>query len=193
VGFVEICDYDEDWPAAFRHVGARLRSQLGELATRIDHIGSTSVEGLGSKDVIDVQISVADEAGLELAATSLEAGGWTRYPGIGRDHGPAGSSTEESDWKKEILTEPPDLRRVNVHVRVQGRANQRYALLFRDYLRAHPESADAYGRLKRDLALLLPNDSGRYADTKDSACDLIYFAAEEWARTTDWGAGQSDA
>jgi GrpB-like predicted nucleotidyltransferase (UPF0157 family) len=193
MGVVEIHPYDEGWPAAFREVAARLRRELGDLATRIDPVGSTSVEGLDSKDVIDVQISVADEPGLEGAAATLESVGWPRYPDIGRDHRPAGSSSEERDWRKEILTEPPGSRRVNAHVRVDGRANQRYALLFRDYLRAHPNSAEAYARLKRDLAVLLPQDAGRYAGTKDSACDLIYFAAEEWAGTTGWNPGGSDA
>jgi GrpB-like predicted nucleotidyltransferase (UPF0157 family) len=78
-------------------------------------------------------------------------------------------------------------------VRVLGQENQRYALLFRDYLRAHPDSASAYRTLKKDLALLLHNDSGRYADVKDAACDLIFFAAEVWADTIGWVVGPSDA
>jgi GrpB-like predicted nucleotidyltransferase (UPF0157 family) len=71
-------------------------------------------------------------------------------------------------------------------VRVEGRPNQRYALLFRDYLRAHPASSQAYETLKRQLAALLPRDSDRYADVKDAGCDLIYLAAEEWAPTVGW-------
>jgi GrpB-like predicted nucleotidyltransferase (UPF0157 family) len=51
---------------AFRDAAARLRITLGDIAARIDHINSTPVDGLDSKDVIDVQISVADEDGLEL-------------------------------------------------------------------------------------------------------------------------------
>ena len=82
---------------------------------------------------------------------------------------------------------------MNVHVRVEGRSNQRYALLFRDYLRSHPDSAGAYETLKRDLAEVFADHSGRYADTKDAACDLIYLAAEEWAETERWAPGPSDA
>ena len=83
-------------------------------------------------------------------------------------------------------------RHVNLHVRVIGRANQRYPLLFRDYLRAHPDSAQAYATLKRDLAVLL-KDPDIYPEVKDAACDLIYFAAEDWARAVGWDAGVSDA
>jgi GrpB-like predicted nucleotidyltransferase (UPF0157 family) len=70
-------------------------------------------------------------------------------------------------------------------VRRLGAANQRYALLFRDYLRAHPTSAAAYGELKRRLAAQLP-DLLTYAEVKDPACDLIVIAAEDWARWQGW-------
>ena len=73
-----------------------------------------------------------------------------------------------------------------------GNANQRYALLFRDYLRAHPSTAEAYGSLKRGLAAVAP-DVDAYSDLKDPACDLIYLAAEDWAAATGWDPGPSDA
>jgi len=77
-------------------------------------------------------------------------------------------------------------------VRMAGRPNQRYPLLFRDYLRAHPASAAAYAELKRRLAEHL-SDPQRYPEVKDAAVDLIYFAAEEWAATTGWQPGPADA
>jgi GrpB-like predicted nucleotidyltransferase (UPF0157 family) len=87
--------------------------------------------------------------------------------------------------------EPEGQRRVNVHLRVLGRANQRYALLFRDYLRAHPAMAQAYAELKRRLAESLA-DPKMYPDVKDPAVDLIYLAAEDWASATGWQPGPSD-
>ena len=74
---------------------------------------------------------------------------------------------------------------------MHGRANQRYALLFRDYLRTHPTTAAAYAELKRRLAQNLA-DPDTYPDVKDPAVDLIYFAAEEWAAATRWNPGPSD-
>jgi len=79
-----------------------------------------------------------------------------------------------------------------VYIRVQGAANQRYALLFRDYLRAHADSAQAYAELKRRLGQHL-GDPKTYPDVKDPAVDLIYFAAEAWAVATGWRPGLSDA
>jgi GrpB-like predicted nucleotidyltransferase (UPF0157 family) len=188
----EIREYDQGWPDAFRDAADRLRMALGECADRIDHIGSTSVPGLASKDVIDIQVSVEHGTDLDSVARVLEEAGWTLLRGIHSDHAVPGLPPDESEWRKVFLREPPGYRRVNVHVRVVGQANQRYPLLFRDYLRAYPHSAQAYATLKKDLALLLPDNLDRYADVKDAACDLIYFAAEAWAQTIGWNARRSD-
>jgi GrpB-like predicted nucleotidyltransferase (UPF0157 family) len=192
VGIVEIVEYDRAWPNEFRDVAGRLRRTLGERVARIDHIGSTSVPGLASKSVIDVQVSVESHSELEGVGEELAEAGWILSHGISRDHEVPGWPSNQRAARKMFLDEPPGHRRVHVHVRELGQPNQRYAILFRDYLRAHPYSASAYGTLKRDLALLLHDDSGRYADVKDAACDLIYFAAEEWAEKVGWIAGPSD-
>jgi GrpB-like predicted nucleotidyltransferase (UPF0157 family) len=47
----------ERWVEEFRETGGALRAALGELALRIDHIGSTSVPGLGAKDCVDLQVT----------------------------------------------------------------------------------------------------------------------------------------
>ncbi len=87
---------------------------------------------------------------------------------------------------------PPGQRRTHTHIRIQGNANQRYALLFRDYLRENPYTAQTYAELKRRLTQYLA-DPQMYPDVKDPAVDLIYFAAEIWAETTHWHPGKSDA
>jgi GrpB-like predicted nucleotidyltransferase (UPF0157 family) len=79
-----------------------------------------------------------------------------------------------------------------LHVRINGYPNQRYALLFRDYLRNHPYSAKAYVELKRRLAENL-SDPETYPDVKDPAVDLIYYAAEDWATAISWQPGLLDA
>ena len=123
----------------------------------------------------------------------LEEAGWIPGAGISSDHLVPGWPPDERTRRKLFFHEPLGSRHAHAHVRVLGHPNQRYPLLCRDYLRAHPHSAEAYATLKRDLASVLRNDSGRYADAKDAACDLIYFAAEEWARVVEWNAGPSDA
>jgi GrpB-like predicted nucleotidyltransferase (UPF0157 family) len=187
---VAIVPYTASWPAEFQAIARILRGALGDMALRIDHIGSTAVPGLPAKDVIDVQITVAalDER-VMAAMTGL---GYSQPEGVWRDHRPPDAVGPESDWAKLYFRPPPGQRRTNTHVRVQGRANQRYPLLFRDYLRGHPATAAAYAELKRRLAQHLA-DAADYPDVKDPAVDLIYLAAEEWAAATGWEAGATDA
>jgi GrpB-like predicted nucleotidyltransferase (UPF0157 family) len=187
---VEIVAYKPAWPAEFREIAARLRQALGPLALRLDHIGSTSVPGLAAKDVIDVQITVA--ALNDDVVAAMQTAGYTLAEGTWRDHCPPTLTELAADWEKFYFRPPAGQRRTNTHMRVAGRANQRYALLFRDYLRAHPATASAYAELKRRLAANLA-DPQTYPDVKDPAVDLIYFAAEAWAAATGWQPGPTDA
>ena len=74
-----------------------------------------------------------------------------------------------------------------------GRPNQRYPLLFRDYLRADPFAAASYGAVKRALATIAPDDWDTYYAIKDPACDLILAGSEQWAASVGWSPPPSDA
>lgn len=186
---VEIHSYNPGWPIEFAKIAATLRQAAGDLAIRIDHIGSTSVPRLAAKDIIDIQMTVANLDNRIVEA--LRVIGYTVREGRTADHRPPGALGPDSDWEKLLFKPPSGHRPVNLHVRVEKRPNQRYALLFRDYLRTHPESAEAYAELKRRLGQHL-NETGIYADVKDPAVDLIIIAAEAWAAQTGWQPGPSD-
>jgi len=187
---IKISEYQEAWPQQFRHIARTLRTSLGDSALRIDHIGSTAVPGLAAKDILDIQISVAsfDDPLLE----RLSALGYSRDENFNRDHRPPGDQSPDSHWHKWFFRAPLGQRPTNTHVRILGNANQLYALLFRDYLRSHPATATAYANLKRELALELRDDS-RYPDVKGPAVHVIYLAAVDWAASTGWHVGPSDA
>ena len=184
-----IVDYRPEWPREFVRIGAVLRGSLGALARRIDHIGSTAVPDLVAKDVIDVQVSVT-ELGDELLGPSMERSGFVPIEGL-RDRLPEGRGLGPEDVDKRVLSEFPGGRPVNIHVRVVGRHNQRYALLFRDYLRANPEMAAAYGALKMAASRLAGADRDAYYAVKDPVFDLVAHAAEDWARIAAWEPGPS--
>ena len=186
---VEIVPYKNSWPSEFAALATTFRQGLGELALRIDHIGSTSVPGLAAKDIIDIQVTVA--ALDQNLLSAMEGIDYTPREGIWRDHRPARMDGPETEWEKWLFEPPPGQRRTHTHVRLLGRHNQRYPLLFRDYLRAHPATAESYAELKRRLAENLA-DPLTYPDVKDPAVDLIYLAAEEWAVATFWQPGPSD-
>ncbi len=189
---ITIVPYNPAWPQEFATLARQLRSALGPDALRIDHIGSTAVPGLNAKDIIDIQVTVAALEPFDRQTAALAAAGFDVRPELWTDHLPPGATGPASDWQKRMVRPGPNRRPANIHVRVAGSPNQRYALLFRDFLRARPRSAAAYAELKRRLALHL-GEIRDYAEVKDPACDLIFEAAESWAVQTNWTLGTSDA
>lgn len=189
LNMVSIIPYQPSWRDEFLNLGSHIRQALGERALRIDHIGSTAVPGLAAKDIIDIQVTVIDlDSVIEKALTRA---GFIQLTGISQDHRPPGSEGPAIDWAKWLFRPPDWQRNANIHIRVAGRPNQRYPLLFRDYLRSHPSTAQAYAELKQRMAENLA-DPQTYPDVKDPAVDLIYLAAEDWAAATRWQPGPTD-
>lgn len=185
-----IVPYQSEWRDQFARLGRALREVLGNLAVRIDHIGSTSVPGLPAKDVVDIQVTARalttplDEA--------LGSAGYERVATITRDHVPPGGPADPEQWNKWFFDRRGGVPRANLHVRVAGRANQRYAVLFRDYLRANEAAAAAYGQVKVALAGYHAEDVEAYYAIKDPVCDILVAGAEAWAATVGWAPGPSD-
>lgn len=186
---IEIVALDPEWPARFLELGRDVRRELGETALAIHHIGSTAVQGLPAKDVVDLQVTVRDlEASI---AEPLARLGYRDRNEVRRDHVPPGMTLPPEELAKRYF----DLRtpKVHLHVRVAGRFNARYALLCRDYLRAHSLAASAYAEIKRALAERFPEDADSYYAVKDPVFDLLMVGAEAWAATTDWTVPSTDA
>jgi GrpB-like predicted nucleotidyltransferase (UPF0157 family) len=185
---IEIVSYNPEWPLEFAKIAARIQAALGPRALAIHHIGSTSVPGLAAKDVIDMQVSVSSlEPDLR---PSLEAAGFVWRDPI-CDHTPPGMSLPASELEKRVCRD--EIRAANIHLRIQGRFNWRYALLCRDYLRSHDDARDAYAEIKRQLARYFPDDVEAYYDIKDPVFDLFMAGANDWAIITNWQPGLSDA
>ena len=181
---IVIQPYSHQWPSEFEEVKVNLQEGLGDVAARIDHIGSTSVPGLAAKNIIDVQVSVSDLADRRLVGAFERLG--AAATDITMDHVPPGDQREPSAWEKRYFRAPASWRPTHIHVRETGRANTRYALLFRDYLRHSPPAAAAYAQIKMTLSRLHPEDVDAYYAVKDPVCDLIMNAAEQWAHGAGW-------
>ncbi len=179
-----IHEYNPAWPKEFEALRSVLQAILAPLALRIDHIGSTSVPGLGAKDVIDIQVTV--QALTAEVKQRLIAAGYVHFPTYSKDHVPLGEDDDPRLWVKLFFNQPAGQRRANVHVRIEGNPNQRYPLLFRDYLRAHPNSARTIELIKREIAKRHADDEDAYYDIKDPVYDLIWDAAQDRARQTGW-------
>jgi GrpB-like predicted nucleotidyltransferase (UPF0157 family) len=177
---VEIVAYDPAWPERFAELGLELRAGLGEVALRIDHIGSTAVPGLAAKPIIDIQVSVADFEPLAAYRRPLERLGYVYR-------------ADNPERTKRYFREPPGRPRIHVHVRRAGSFSEQWALLFRDYLRAHPDAAAEYAAVKRRLALRFRDDRRGYTDAKGPFLWEVIRRADEWAQAQGWQPGPSDA
>ena len=136
-----IAPYDPAWPGQFAEEAERIHQEFGDLALRIEHVGSTSVPGLAAKPVIDIQVSVPALEPRDLYYTRLVNLGYTHFP-LG-----------DFDLVYPFFKRPPDWPSTHhAHLCVVGSEQERVHLAFRDYLRRHPAVAAEYASLKRHLA-----------------------------------------
>jgi dephospho-CoA kinase len=186
---VRIVPPNPDWPVQAQRLIARLWVACGPTASRIDHIGSTSVPDLPAKDVIDLQITVADLAAADGLRDALGAAG---FPNIARvthdnpkptDADPAG--TDAALWAKRLHASADPGRLANVHVRVAGSPGQQFALVFRDWLRADAAARAEYAEVKRAGEAKAAGLTGEeamlaYLDVKEPWFDAAYQRALAW-------------
>ena len=139
---IEIVDYDATWPRQFEEEKRRVLAAIGRYVAAVEHVGSTAVSGLAAKPIIDILVGLRSLADATNCINPLK--------GLGYEYMP--------EWEAE-LPERRYFRRVeprprthHIHMVETTSEFWRKQLLFRDYLRAHPEDARAYQTLKRDLA-----------------------------------------
>ncbi len=176
-----ILDPNPDWPAQAARLLARVGRVAGQRAHRVDHIGSTSVPGLAAKDVIDVQVVVDDLTTARALAEDLADAGLVHMPGEYADPRPGGAPAP-----KVLACNADPARAVNCHLRPADSPNVNESLLLRDWLRAHPEEAAAYGRLKRELAAGDYANVDEYAERKSVFIGPALDRAQRWARAVGW-------
>ncbi|WP_412542328.1 dephospho-CoA kinase [Longispora sp. K20-0274] len=173
---------DRTWPEQYARLAARIAYAAGDLAVTLDHIGSTSVPDLPAKDVLDIQLGVTDLAAADRLAPLLAAAGFPGNPGEWWDNPKPPDTTI---WHKRLHGAADPARPVNLHVRTLDSPGWRWALLFRDWLRANPAEVAAYAQLKAGLAAqgLTVDD---YADAKEPWFNEAGALAEKWASQTGW-------
>ncbi|GAA1327256.1 GNAT family N-acetyltransferase [Leucobacter albus] len=160
---VAIVDYNPSWPARFAEIASMLESSLGDEIVSIAHVGSTAVPGLAAKDVIDIDLTVADPAAEERYVATLERLGFrltVREP--------------EFELHRMLRLEEP---RVNVHVYAPGAAETARHALFRDWLRETPADLELYAEAKRAAAASGPGSAAEYTDRKSAVVREIYARA----------------
>ena len=167
---VIITEYDPNWVRYFDREAASIRAELDrDLVTRIEHFGSTAVPGLAAKPIIDLLIGVRSlvEA-KQIAILSLEQlsyAYWRENPDPGRLF-----------FVKGL---PPNSPRTHhIHI-VEPESILWERLIFRDYLRQHPDEAANYARLKYDLARCYAHDREAYTVGKADYIESVMQKASQ--------------
>lgn len=174
----ELVAHQSRWADDAERAVARLSTACGHRARRIDHVGSTSVAGLEAKDVIDIQVTVDSLTTADELADALLAAGYPRAEEITED---VPHTDDEARWQKRFHGSADPGRPTNVHLRVDGWPNQRFALLFPAWLAANADVRDEYVAVKR-AALDAPD----YAEAKEPWLADAYRRAAQWADATGW-------
>jgi GrpB-like predicted nucleotidyltransferase (UPF0157 family) len=134
-GELVLVDYDSSWPKVFDENRRRLVHALGEVARKIEHVGSTAVPGLAAKPIVDIMVTVDDPEDEQAYMGPLENAGYVLR-------------VRETNHRM-FRTQGRD---VQVHIWRAGSDDEARHLLFRDQLRSNPADREAYEALKRSLA-----------------------------------------
>ena len=172
-----LADYDPAWPAQFEEERARLQAAIGEWAADIQHVGSTAVPGLAAKPIIDIAVhlhSLID--GFKCITPLVELG----YDCLGEFGIP-----NRIYFRKPTHTPLPGQRAGHdgtgrthqIHMYPLNHGQYAKHVLFRDYLRAHPDAAREYEALKRELAVRHAGDIEAYANAKSDFVQSILRSA----------------
>ena len=164
---VIVLPYDEHWAQDFLQIREELQAALGELAQKIEHVGSTSVRGLSAKPIIDIDVVIKDYSSLDAVISALEGIGY-QYEG---DLGIAGREAFKYEGKDH-------LQKHHLYVCPQDSAELKRHIAFRDYLRAHPEAVREYSLIKEEGAKLYPYDIEKYIEYKSPVIEKIYRELE---------------
>ncbi len=162
---VEIVDYDPRWPGLFDREAERLRAALDpSLIVGLEHFGSTAIAGLSAKPIIDILIAVRSLTGARARFVEplrrLDYVYWAENP--------------KQDRMFFVKGMPPFGPKRSHHVHVTEPDGEMWRrLAFRDYLRAHPQEAVTYERLKRRLAAEHPADREAYTDAKSAYIESV--------------------
>ncbi|MEM2921623.1 MAG: GrpB family protein [Candidatus Bathyarchaeia archaeon] len=154
---VVIVDYDSRWPAIYEEEKHLILNKVGGRSLGIEHIGSTAVPGLGAKPIIDMMLGIngPTDAG-ELLPILREIG----YTDVTPEPG-------DPEWYYCLGKKASTHNQLYFHLHLMKHLSKTWGrhLLFRNYLRTHPDTAQKYESLKRELAAKYGSDKA-YTNAK---------------------------
>ena len=160
---VIVLPYDKAWAEAFEDIKREIEVALADLILGVEHIGSTSVEGMSAKPCIDLDIVIKDDANLDAVICRLAQIGYLH-------EGDLGIKGREAFRYRD----KPHLMKHHLYVCRESSEELHRHITFRNYLRRHPDAAKVYSAVKEEAARLYPDDLDRYMAHKAPCIEALY-------------------
>lgn len=159
---IVVLPYDEQWKRDFLKIKAELANALGQMTIGIEHVGSTSVQGLSAKPIIDIDVVIKDYTVLKDVISALWEIGYQHEGNLGI----VGREAFKYEGKEH-------LQKHHLYVCPEDSPELKRHIAFRDYLRNHPDAVREYSHIKEEGAKRYPNDIERYIEYKSPFIEKI--------------------
>ena len=166
---VEVVPHDPNWLNLFEIESKQIAIALGENIIKVHHIGSTSIEKIYAKPIIDILVEVSSLDKVDEQSLEMEALGYECMGEFGVEN-----------RRFFLKNDRNGIRTHHIHIFEVGSVQLARHIAFRNYLNSHPEDALAYSSLKRSLAKRHPSDIEGYMDGKHNFIQEIDRKAVEW-------------
>ena len=160
---VLVVPYDNSWKSAFEDIKREIEKAIGDVIVGIEHVGSTSVEGMSAKPCIDVDVIIKDYSVFDELVERLLDIGYVHEGDLGI-----------KDREAFKYSDKPHLKKHHLYVCPIYSEELKRHIGFRDFLRSNSEAAEKYSRIKEKAAALFPDDIDKYIEYKSPCIEELY-------------------
>ena len=160
---VVVLPYDRAWKAAFEEIKKEIERAIGDLIVGIEHVGSTSVEGLSAKPCIDIDVVIKDYSMFDTVVRKLKLIDYIYEGNLGI-----------KDREAFKYSDKPHLQEHHLYVCPQQSKELYRHITFRDFLRSNDEAVKKYSLVKEKAAELFPDNIDKYMEYKSPCIEELY-------------------
>ncbi len=161
---VVVVPYDEAWKNAFEEIKTEIEAEIGDLIIGIEHVGSTSVEGMSAKPCIDIDVIIKDYSVFDEIVRKLGVIGYIHEGDLGIQ-----------DREAFKYADKPHLMTHHLYVCPRDSEELHRHIVFRDFLRKNPEAVKEYSMVKEKSAALFPDEIEQYIAFKAPCIEELYI------------------
>jgi GrpB-like predicted nucleotidyltransferase (UPF0157 family) len=160
---VTVLPYDAEWKKDFEMIRREIEIAIGHLIIGIEHVGSTSVEGMSAKPCIDIDVIIKDYSVFNEIVSGLSSIGYYHEGDLGI-----------KDREAFGYSDKPHLKSHHLYVCPEYSEELYRHITFRDFLRGNPDAVKKYSRIKEEAAILFPDNIDKYIEYKSPCIEELY-------------------